>query len=158
MVKSKTSMTATLENEVVDTSYWLQHRPGDPRGEDAYVPSIDRILASDVFPDDFLQHPEYYLPDTRSADGRETIRILKSVQGNPDAKVTVYRGTPGNSLNTGDWVTLSRGYAEIYAGDGAYSDNPNSKVISFEVRAGDLSFDGDSLFEFGYWGVRLHGR
>ena len=150
-------MTATLENEVVDTSYWLQHRPGDPRGEDAYVPSIDRILESDLFPDDFLQHPDWYLTDAREPGAAATINTLKAVQGNPDAIVTVYRGTPGNSLNTGDWVALSREYAEIYAGDGPYSDNPNSKVLSFDVRAGDLSFDGDSIFEFGYWGRRLRG-
>ena len=143
-----------------DTSYWTEHRPGNPLEHPGEVATIDRLGSGEFFPSDYLEHPEWYLPEiigsvARSEKGaQETIAVLRSVQGNPDAPVTVYRGTPGDSLNRGDWVTLSRSYAEEYAGEGAYSDNPDSRVLSFTAKAGELSFDGDSLYEFGYWGKR----
>lgn len=107
---------------------------------------------------------EWYLTEvvgslTRNDEGaRETIRVPRSVQGRPDAEVTVYRGMPGNALNRGDCVTLSRSYAEEYAGDGPYSGGSDSRVASFTARASELSFDGDSLYEFGYWGKPQKAR
>lgn len=86
------------------------------------------------------------------AGARETIKTLKSIQGQPDAEVTVYRCAPVGELNTGDWVSLSKSYAEQYAYDNAYSDNKASKVYSFKAKASELSFDGDDISEFGYWG------
>ena len=136
-----------------DTSYWLQHRPGNPLEDPEGVATADRITSGEFFPEDMLNHPDWYF--SMEDDGAwETVRILKRLQGNPDAVVTVYRGAPSGELNTGDWVTLSKSYASIYAGDGAYSDNPNSKVYSFQAKASELSFDGDDISEFGYWGKR----
>lgn len=141
----------------VDTSYRLQHHPGNPLEYPDEVATADRITTGEVLPSDFLDHPEWYL--TMDDDGAwETVRILRSIQGDPNATVTIYRGAPKGELNTGDWVTLSRSYAENYAGDGAYSDNPSSKVYSFKAKASELSFDGDDISEFGYWGARKRAR
>lgn len=145
------------ETKQGDTSYFLQHRPGNPLEYPDEVATADKIMSSGIFPRDFLEHPEYYLTMS-DAGARETVRILRDVQGRPDAEVTIYRGAPSPQLNTGDWVTLSRSYAEQYAGDGGYSDNPNSKVYTFKAKAGDLSFDGDDISEFGYWGRPLRKR
>lgn len=145
--------SSSLAASIVDTSYRLKHRPGNPIEYPEDVATADRILTSGIFPSDFLTHPEYYLP-LDNHGGRESLNVLRSIQGKPDAVVTVYRGAPVNELNTGDWVTLSRSYAEQYAGDNAYSDNRNSKVYSFKAKAKELSFDGDDISEFGYWGKR----
>ena len=140
-----------------DTSYWLQHRPGNPLEYPDEVATADKISSGGLFPNDFLIHPEYYL--TMGDEGaRQTVNILRAIQGKPDAEVTIYRGAPSSQLNTGDWVTLSKSYADQYAGEGGYSDNANSKVYAFKVRAGDLSFDGDDISEFGYWGKPLKGK
>ena len=137
----------------VDTSYRLQHRPGNPLESPGEVATADRIASGEFFPEDMLDHPEWYF--SMDDDGAwETVRTLKAIQGSPDAEVTVYRGAPKGELNQGDWVTLSKSYAEIYAGDGMYSDNPDSKVYSFKAKASELSFDGDDISEFGYWGKR----
>lgn len=135
--------------------YGLMHRPGNPLEYPDEVATADNLTSGEFFPEDFLQHPDWYLA-MDDPGAMETVRILRSIQGNPDAEVTIYRGAPsGGTLNQGDWVTLSKTYATQYAGDSAYSDNANSKVYSYKVRAGDLSFDGDDISEFGYWGNRL---
>lgn len=135
--------------------YGLQHRPGNPLEYPDEVATADNLTSGEFFPGDFLQHPDLYLA-MDDPGAWETVRTLRSIQGRPDAEVTIYRGAPsGGTLNQGDWVTLSRTYAKQYAEDAAYSDNTNSKVYSYKVRAGDLSFDGDDISEFGYWGKKL---
>lgn len=135
--------------------YGLMHRPGNPLEYPDEVATIDNLTSGEFFPEDFLQHPDWYL-DVSDVGARETVATLRRVQGDPDAEVTIYRGAPsGGTLNQGDWVTLSKTYADQYARDAAYSDNANSRVYSYKVRAGDLSFDGDDIHEFGYWGKRL---
>ena len=97
-----------------------------------------------------------YLSDSNRHNMHDVVATLRAMQGNPDMPVRVYRGAPSNGqLNTGDWVTLSLSYANQYAGKGMYSDNKNSRVYSYIVKAGELSFDGDSIFEFGYWGETI---
>lgn len=136
-----------------DTSYWLQHRPGNPIDYPDEVATADKITSGDFFPSDFLDHPEWYL-SMQDAGADETVRILRRIQGNPNSEVTIYRGAPSGELNKGDWVTLSRSYAEQYAYGNLYSDNESSRVYSFKAKASELSFDGDDLSEFGYWGER----
>lgn len=144
-------------NSAVDTSYWLNHRPGNPIKYPDEVSTVDNIVSKGLFPDDVLSHPEYYA-DGYTQEAQESIRILRSLQGRPDAEVTVYRGAPSSTLNTGDWVTLSKEYASIYAAGGDYADNPNSRVYSYKVKASELSWDGDSFNEFGYWGKQLNNK
>lgn len=156
MVKSKPSMTATaFDNQ---QSYWISHRPGNPLKRPDEVATADNIVGSGIFPSDFLDHPEWYLT-MGDRGSKETVGILRKIQGHPEALVTVYRGSPRGELNQGDWVTLSRSYAEEYAGDSFYADRSgNAKVFSYEVKAGELSFDGDDISEFGYWGRKKKAR
>lgn len=156
MVKSKSSMSAMVVNG--QETYWTQHRPGNPIKYPDEVATADRIASGDFFPSDFLDHPEYYL--TMGDPGAmETVRVLRSIQGKPDAEVTIYRGSPRGELNTGDWVTLSRTYAEGYAGDSFWaSRSGKAKVYSYKAKASELSFDGDDISEFGYWGKRQKAR
>lgn len=131
--------------------YRLQHRPGNPLKYPDEVATADKISSGEFFPKDFLVNTRDYLT-LDNHGGRESLQVLRSIQGKPNATVTVYRGSPVGELNKGDWVTLSRTYAEQYASGGGYSDNPNSRVYSYKVKASELSFDGDDISEFGYWG------
>ena len=139
--------------------YGIKHRPTDPRKYPDEVATADKILDKELalYPSDFLDHPERYTDELREySDARKCIETLRKVQGQPDAMVTIYRGAPsGGKLNTGDWVTLSKEYAKSYADGGGYSDNKESRVYEYKVRAGDLSFPGDSYLEMGYFGEHL---
>lgn len=149
---AKNKKEAKERNE--DTSYRLQHRPGNPIENPDEVATIDKIANGNYFPKDILDNARDYFPDYDNFKGTaQTIAILKAAQKNPEMEVTIYRGAPsGGALHQGDWVTLNKAYAEDYAKGGNYSDNDNSKVYSYKVKAKELSFDGDSIYEFGYWG------
>jgi len=54
----------------------------------------------------------------------------KSIGGKPDDVITVYRGTPGNKINPGDFVSTNKQLAKDYAG----TDN----VVELKVRKGDV--------------------
>ena len=135
--------------------YWIIHRPGNPLEYPDEVPTIDKILSGNYFPGDILDQASCYFSDYRNdMETRNMISVLKSAQNDPDYEVTIYRGAPFGELNTGDWVTLSKEYAQQYAANGPYSGSKSSSVHSYRVKAGELSFDGDSIYEFGYWGSR----
>ena len=148
--KKETQSEKTIEE------YGLTHRPGNLLEYSDEVASGDKIANGDYFPKDILTHPRDYFPDYGNFKGTEKLLALyKKMQGNPEMEVTIYRGSPsGGVLNTGDWVTLSEEYAKDYAAGGNYADNPNSKVHSYKAKAKELSFDGDSFYEMGYWGKK----
>lgn len=126
------------------TDYRGQHQPTRPDGEyGAWLCELTPMC-----PDDVYNHPEWYT-GFRQWVG-PVAATLRAVRGNPDARVTVYRAVPAGveTINPGDWVTLTPQYAELHAesnGDEAWH------VVSAEVRAGDVSFGGDDLMEWGWW-------
>ncbi len=133
-------------------NYQMYDRPAVP-GEGRAV-SIDRILSCGNFPADIFDNPKAYFADffLDPEGGKEVCEALKEVQGNPDAKITIYRGAPAPELNYGDWVSLSKGFvARRYARP--YSENPRNRLYSFTARASEISFGGKSLFENGYFGA-----
>jgi hypothetical protein len=82
-------------------------------------PAYD-LLEGDMMPDDVYDHPEWYTGYTDRVILGETMRALRSARGKPNAVVTIYRGAPAGtkSINTGDWVTLSKQYALQHGLDG----------------------------------------
>lgn len=155
-IKKNQEEKEVLNQKEQENDYRLQHRPGNPIENPDEVATVDKITNGNYFPKDILIHARDYFPDYGNfKDTEKLISILKQAQNNPDMEVTIYRGAPsGGVLNQGDWVSLSKSYAEDYAQGGNYSDNPNSKVYSYKVKVKELSFDGDSIYEFGYWGPR----
>lgn len=139
--------------------YMISHQPTSPIEYPDEVATADKITDEQFFPSDILDRPEKYFRDYYDySDSRETVSKLKAIQGNPDALITIYRGAPsGGVLHTGNWVTPSYEYAKGYAGDGMNSGSKDAQVYCYKVKAKDLSFDGDSIFEFGYWGPVLKG-
>jgi hypothetical protein len=76
----------------------------------------------------------------------ESISVLKKIKGNPEANVTIYRASPKNEWNYGDWITLSKKYAQQHA-----EGNNGFKVFSKAVKAKDLKWAMDDVNEFGYF-------
>lgn len=143
----------------MEKDYKMSHRPGNPIIYPEEVATIDKITSGDYFPKDILNNYDKYFVLDNLEDEEQLINILKQSQNNPDLEVTFYRGAPSKGvLNTGDWITLSKEYAFKYGSGGEYADDPTSKVYKYTAKAKDISFDGDSIYEFGYWGEKQIGK
>jgi hypothetical protein len=142
------------EAEVSD--YGGGHQPTE-EGPPAYD-----LLAIDFAPDDIYDHPQYYTGFTELVG--DTMRVLRSVRGNPNAQLTIYRAAPKGvtGFDTGNWVTLSRQYAlqHGYGGDDSFSDDPADDwpVYSATVPASTVRWAGDDLMEWGYFGPPIGAR
>jgi hypothetical protein len=129
--------------------YGGPHRPAP--GPPAWDLLGEDVTGEKFAPDDIYDHPDWYVGDPGSKAARETITALRRIRGNPDAKVTIYRSTPGDRINPGDWVSLSRTYA-AESGYDAADPSKDLPVVAVEVPARDVRWAGDDLNEFGYWG------
>lgn len=66
------------------------------------------------------------------------LKKLEKLQNNPEAEVTIYRASPKNELNDGDWVTTDKTYAnDIKKQNGG-------KVYSYTAKVKDLRFPNDT--------------
>ena len=113
------------------------------------VPLHD-LLKNGVMPKDIYTHPQYYA-DGLAAD-KESINIIKKMRGNPEGEVTIYRAVPdiATKINDGDWVTLSKTYAKNHI-EHVSREGEKWKVLSMEVPAKDVFWNGDSFNEFAYF-------
>jgi hypothetical protein len=125
------------------SDYAMSHRP-NPEG-----PPAHDLLSTDLAPDDIYDHPDYYTGDPKSKGFKESVSVLKNIRNNPDADITVYRASPVNELNKGDWVSLSKTYSQQHG----MADDPSEDipVHEFKVKAKDIKWAGDTLEEFGYF-------
>ena len=137
----------TQEGEL---DYRGSHRAPD-RGYGSPMSAMDES----IYPSDFYSSDGLRIYGTGGSydttNDQKVYDQIVSVRGNPDAKVTVYRGVPSNvkgGINAGDWVSTDRDYAEMHGarmfGDKGY------KVLTKEVKAGELITEGNSIYEFGY--------
>jgi hypothetical protein len=149
----------------IDTSYRMTHQPVGPDSEipirlDDLTKSITGERAG--YPEDFYssQGPRFYAPapsfpgDEYGIANQQSYRAIASVRNNPDAEITIYRGVPEgvDSINAGDWVTLSPKYAELHAASGYGPRGEDAgRVISQKVRVKDIYWAGDDVNEFGYF-------
>lgn len=118
--------------------YGMSHRPSE------YGPGYDIAEGGESIPADVYDHPEHYFNMNDEAY-KESFAALKSIHNKPDAEVKIYRASPKNELNRGDWISLSKIYAER---SGVEEGTP---VHGFTVKAKDIQFAGDDLNEFGYY-------
>ena len=107
-------------------------------------------LAGNVYPADIYDkttQARYYGWNQPDIDN-EAFDAINATKGNPDAEVTIYRAVPKDSpsdINSGDWVTTSKAYAEQH---GDFDDD--WQILSAKVKAGDLFTDGNSPHEYGW--------
>ena len=149
-----------------NNEYRMQHRaPSNPgyesdearRNDIENGPDVnleDIALGYNRQPDDYFTNPRGYLNDT--PHGRESTdavaNALSSIrQGGMDVTVKVYRAVPTTmkegKLRNGDWVSLSRRYAEMH---GNHALNGKYRIMEDEVPAKDIWWDGNDVNEFGY--------
>jgi hypothetical protein len=125
--------------------YVGQHRAPT---RDAGAPAFS--LAGDIYPDDIYSSRavQYYGTGSDAMD-KQTMGLLQSLRGKPDADVTIYRAVPKgvDNLNAGDWVTVNKQYAEDH-GESALGGDFD--IIEEKVKAKDIFTNGDSIHEFGY--------
>jgi hypothetical protein len=139
----------------VDTSYRMQHQARSV--EEGGARLDDMTGGGEVFPSDIYspQGLRYYGNPDNKFD-RESFEIIQKVRGNPNAEVTIYRAVPKDdsikTINEGDFVTLSKTYAEMHGASGyGRSGDEAGKIISKKVKVKDLVSEGNDLNEFGYF-------
>ena len=88
-------------------------------------------------------------PNTIKAN-QEAIAQIQAVNGNPNATVTIYRATVGDTINNGDWVFLEKSLAEKWTKTAFGTPKPGVKVLQMKVKAKDVDWTGKNL-EFGYF-------
>ena len=113
--------------------------------------SMSDLTLNGIFPSNIYDEGQLKLYGSGypnlDAKARKTITAAK---GDPDFRITIYRAVPkdaGDDINPGDWVTPVREYADIH---GQSNLGDDFKVVSTEVRAGDLFTEGNSILESGY--------
>lgn len=121
-----------------DTDYFMTHRPSEDYGN---ASNFEANMA-DVF-----EHPEWYM-DMTEPYNRESLAALRKVRNNPDAEIKIYRATPGNKINPGDWITPSKKYAEEH---NYRQFDGKENILEMKVKAKDILFAGDDINEFGYF-------
>jgi len=126
-------------------SYSMSHRPTKTGAT-----ADDITLKGEYIPSDFYTHPHYYGVNLREKSYIESFSTLQKIKGKPETEVTIYRASPKNELNNGDWVTLSKEYAK---GEALLENVP---VNSFKVKAKDIQFAGDDINEFGYYPKKIN--
>jgi hypothetical protein len=127
-----------------DKAYGMQHRPSYQD-----MPPVYDLLKTDMLPKDVYTSPDFSIGNGAIRRGEkaanESWEAIKKIRNKPDSKITVYRASPKNELNNGDWISLSKEYAKGEA------LSEGVKVHKFEVPARDVIFAGDDINEFGYW-------
>lgn len=81
---------------------------------------------------------------------QEAIAQIQAVSGNPNATITIYRATVGDTINNGDWVFLEKSLAERWTKTAMGTPKPGVKVLQMKVKAKDVDWTGKNL-EFGYF-------
>lgn len=75
----------------------------------------------------------------------DAVRIINTVANNPNASITIYRATVGDTINQGDWVFLDRAHAERWTKTAFGSPKPGVKVVTATVKAKDVDWTGKNL-------------
>lgn len=127
-----------------EKEYHMSHRPentkinaSDLSKDSTYHPSM---------PADFYDNPEPYMIDLTDDSYKQSADILMKLKGDRSAMVTIYRASLKDEFNDGDWVTLSKKFAEKFS-----ENEPELKVFTRSVPVKHVIWSGESINEFGYY-------
>lgn len=140
--KAESKPPKKQENPEDQDDYRMSHRP------DQCGAGYD-LTSEGMMPNDFYDKPWQYANKNDPAT-RESFEALKKIRNKPDAEVTIYRASPKNEFNDGDWVTLSPTYAERHK-EHSSTGNLKLEVHTMKVKAKDIAWAGDDINEFGYF-------
>lgn len=119
--------SANIKGELDNSSFSLeQNYRGSHQIENAK--SITELNINEI--ENKVTEANGYLTRQDNTDLSKLKKILK----NPNEMVKIYRASPVNELNSGDWVTTDRAYAKNVA------DNNGGKVYTYEVQADQLYY------------------
>ena len=129
-----------INNLGLETDYFMSHRPTQTglTADNLINQNVETPMPKDIY--------NYFQMSEKSS--QESMSVLRKVRGNPNAEVTIYRATPGNKINKGDWITLSKSYAEWH-NQSQFDGKAN--VLEMKVKAKDVQYAGDDINEFGYF-------
>lgn len=131
-----------LRTKKPNPPYSIEHKaPTSTTGAPAY----DLTL---IYPGDVYQHPEWY---DSEPEAMKIHRMLRTARNKPKAKLTVYRAIPKgikSGINPGDWITLSRQYANLH-GQKVFGAK-NYQILKATIPAAYIWFDGNSILESGF--------
>ena len=80
---------------------------------------------------------------------KDAIETLKKIEGKPDEKIKIYRATPSDEINDGDWVFLDKQHAEDWTKTPFGQQKIGFKVVEMETEAKNVEWTGKNL-EFAY--------
>jgi hypothetical protein len=80
---------------------------------------------------------------------KDGIEVLKRIEGKPNEKIKIYRATPGEEINDGDWVFIDKQHAESWTKTPFGNPKPGFKVVEMETEAKNVEWTGKNL-EFAY--------
>lgn len=144
--KSRPSRTVVQEDA---DDYRMMHRAPRPGSIDDGVAPLSEV--GQLYGEEVYDSPSN-LPG--GSDDAELVSQLRKARNNPDAKVTIYRALPTehSTIRDGDWVALSKKYAESHARSNGHG---KFHIIKSEVPASCIWSEGNSLAEWGYAGDEL---
>jgi hypothetical protein len=133
-----------VQSGLLDTDYRGSHSAPNAEVYGATLDDLTKIMPADVYAPEGKQL--YGLGD-RLVDSEWRIAALKT-RGKPDAEIEVYRAVPKGvkDINSGDWVTTSKTYADQH---GERTLDGDYEIIKRKVKARTLSSEGYP-YEFGY--------
>lgn len=121
------------------------HNPPSPP-DDSPLHDLTDTYGDDIYTQNALR---YFGTGGNASDDKQAIAVIQNAKDKPDAVITVYRAVPrgvDSKINKGDWVTITKGYAEQH---GLYFDD--REILTAQVPAKQLYNDGNSIQEWGYW-------
>ena len=129
-----------MQENQSDTSYRREHQ------SDRMGVGYD-LTSEGIIDDNIYTNPEWYAVMSEKSY-QESYAVLNRVRNKPNANVTIYRATPSNEINPGDWVTLSKSYAQEHL---ERVLNNEGNIVKKVVKAKDIQWAGDDVNEFGYF-------
>ena len=124
--------------------YRGSHTAPNAESYGAYLHDLTQIMPKDVYTS---KGKNLYGVRDPTIDHEWWMTAMKA-KGKPDYEVEIYRAVPKGvkNINSGDWVTTSRKYAEDHGESALGGDY---EIISKKVKAKNLSTAGDPQ-EYGY--------
>ena len=135
------------EQPEANSDYMMAHRPTQSGiyADDLLAEGVDGM----AYPKDVYDKPQQYTGSYGdNAVLNETMAQLNAVRGNPNGEITIYRATPGDTINDGDWITLSKTYADMHNNSQL---GGKGNVLEQRVSVRDVQPAMDDLAEWGYF-------